>query len=70
MLRTFDSFITLVPVRSKVKTCRDPKDDFLLSLAQDGKADILVTGDQDLLILGNFGHTKIMTIKEFLVKEF
>lgn len=69
MLRTFDPYITLVSVRSSVQTCRDPKDDFLLALAQDGKADILVTGDRDLLVLGHFGRTHIMTIREFLERK-
>lgn len=32
--------------------CRDPKDQMFLSLAQSAKADFLVTGDEDLLSLG------------------
>jgi putative PIN family toxin of toxin-antitoxin system len=31
--------------------CRDAKDQALLDLAQSGKADLLVTGDEDLLVL-------------------
>jgi predicted nucleic acid-binding protein len=31
--------------------CRDLKDQALLDLAQSGKADVLVTGDKDLLAL-------------------
>jgi predicted nucleic acid-binding protein len=31
--------------------CRDPKDQPLLDLSQSGKADVLVTGDKDLLAL-------------------
>jgi putative PIN family toxin of toxin-antitoxin system len=31
--------------------CRDPKDQALLDLAQSGNADVLVTGDEDLLAL-------------------
>ena len=30
---------------------RDPDDDYLLALAKVGKADILITGDKDLLVL-------------------
>ncbi len=33
---------------SRVNVCRDPKDNFLLALAKDGKATHLVTGDKDL----------------------
>jgi putative PIN family toxin of toxin-antitoxin system len=32
-------------------TCRDPHDQLFLDLAHAGKADLLVTGDQDLLVL-------------------
>jgi len=34
--------------------CRDPKDDYLLALAKAAKADLLVTGDEDLLVLKMF----------------
>ncbi|HTX76058.1 MAG TPA: putative toxin-antitoxin system toxin component, PIN family [Terracidiphilus sp.] len=33
------------------QTCRDPKDQIFLDLAHTGKADVLVTGDKDLLEL-------------------
>ena len=46
--------------------CRDPKDNFLLALAHDGKADYLLTGDNDLLVMKKFGRTKIVKISEFL----
>src|SRR4030042_4741104 len=43
--------------------CRDPKDNYLLELARKGKADYLVTGDTDLLEIGKYKGTKIVTIK-------
>ncbi|MBC6490697.1 putative toxin-antitoxin system toxin component, PIN family [Flavihumibacter stibioxidans] len=46
--------------------CRDPKDDFLLALATSSKADYLLTGDQDLLVLKRIGKTKIITLSEYL----
>ena len=45
------------------------KDNFLLSLALDGFATHLLTGDKDLLILKNFGQTKIQKITEYLGEE-
>ena len=66
LLRLFDSYGELVTVTSRLKICRDSKDNFLLNLALDGKADFLVTGDNDLLGLGKVGKTKIVTIHEFL----
>ena len=47
------------------KKSRDPKDDYLLSLAVDGRADFLVTGDHDLLILENIGSTQILGMVDF-----
>ena len=55
-----------VEVSSKINACRDPKDNFLLSLSVDGNATHLLKGDQDLLILKKFGETKILTITEYL----
>ena len=56
----------IVQVNSKVIACRDPKDDFLLSLAVDGEATHLITGDKDLLVLKKYGKTKILTATEYL----
>lgn len=55
-----------VKVKSIVTDCRDPKDNFLLSLAKDGKATHLITGDKDLLVLEKFGKTKILTMTDYL----
>ena len=48
-------------------SCRDSKDNFLLSLALDGNATHLITGDKDLLILEKVGNTKILTITDYLL---
>ncbi|WP_028295348.1 putative toxin-antitoxin system toxin component, PIN family [Olivibacter sitiensis] len=66
MLEAFDAFIDIVTVKSDVIICRDPKDNFLLALAKDGKADYLLTGDKDLLDIEKFGRTKILTLTDFL----
>lgn len=66
MLLTFEPFIDLIQVESIITVCRDPKDNFLLALAKDGKADYLLTGDKDLLGLIKFGKTKIKTITVFI----
>ncbi len=51
------------------KVCRDPKDDYLLALAQKGKVDVLITGDDDLLVLKRHGKTRIVKPAAFR-KEF
>lgn len=44
---------------------RDPKDDYLLLMSRKGKADVLVTGDKDLLILETYAGTRIMNARDF-----
>ena len=66
MLMALEPFIDLIEVRTSISICRDPKDNFLLELAQDGKADYLLTGDKDLLEIEKFGKTKIISISTFL----
>lgn len=57
-------FAPVVAVRSVVRVCRDPHDNFLLALCQDAAADFLISGDKDLLVLGEFGSTEILTWAE------
>lgn len=42
------------PPRLPQSVCRDPDDDHALALALAARADLLVSGDEDLLALGNF----------------
>jgi len=65
LLEIIDEVAEFVNVTSEITECRDPKDNFLLSLAVDGKADYLLTGDKDLLVLKKIGKTEIRTISEF-----
>lgn len=55
-------------MKSTVNICRDPKDNFLLALAKDGKASHLITGDSDLLVLKKSGKTEILNISDYLSK--
>ena len=43
----------------------DPKDSYLLALAEAGQAAFLVTGDKELLALGSHKTTKIVSAREF-----
>ena len=65
-LEEFLSFIDLIPVKHRIEICRDPKDNMYLELASSGNADIIVTGDNDLLILDPFSAIRIITPKEFM----
>jgi putative PIN family toxin of toxin-antitoxin system len=43
--------VRVIPIRQRVRICRDPKDDMLLDVAINGEAQYLMTGDRDLLAL-------------------
>lgn len=64
-LTFFTSFGLKVFITSSVKVGRDQNDFYLLSLCRDARANYLLTGDPDLLILGTYGQTKIMRFTEF-----
>lgn len=68
LLQSFDSFGEFVIVSSEITGCRDPKDNFLLSLAVDSKADFLITGDNDLLTMKKINKTSILNWTDFLKK--
>jgi putative PIN family toxin of toxin-antitoxin system len=55
-----------VKIRGTVKECRDPDDDMFLECAALAKADLLIAGDKDLLTLGAYKGTRIITPSEYL----
>lgn len=55
-----------VEVVMAVAACRDPDDDKFLSLAVSGDADVIITGDADLLTLHPFDGVDILTQRQFL----
>ena len=55
---------TIEPQQS-VKICRDAADDYLLALATEAKADYLVTGDEDLLVIKEIGACQIVDVSTF-----
>jgi putative PIN family toxin of toxin-antitoxin system len=65
LTKLIDTYAEFVTVTTNVSSCRDEKDNFLLSLAIDSSANYLVTGDNDLLDLRSIEQTTILTITEF-----
>lgn len=57
--------VFVVPSRV-ITACRDPDDNRLLEVAVEGRADIIVTGDEGLLILHSFESIPIVRPAEFL----
>ena len=66
ILDYFDQYGKLIKVKSDIKICRDEKDNFLLNLSIDSKADYLITGDNDLLVLEKIERTKIINFTDFI----
>jgi len=56
----------LVTITERVIECRDPKDDKFLELALNGRADVIVSGDQDLLTLNPFREISIVKPAAFI----
>lgn len=51
-----------------INACRDPKDNFILELAIEARADFIVSSDKDLIVLKNFQKIPIITPDQFLNK--
>jgi uncharacterized protein len=58
--------IKIIEVKITINACSDPKDNKFLELAISSKADVIISGDQDLLILNPFKKIKILNPKQFL----
>jgi len=55
-----------VSVRGELKVSRDPDDDIVLECARDAHAHIIVSGDDDLLVLRQFSGIHILTADQYL----
>ncbi len=56
----------LVPIVERIVACRDPTDDKFLDVAVNGLADIIVSGDADLLVLHPFRGVPIVSPAAFI----
>ena len=59
-------FVRKVEIKTIPKLVRDSNDDYLLGICESCKADYLITGDKDLLVLKSYNNTLIFTMGEFL----
>lgn len=67
-LSLFFGRLDFVLPSSRIKICRDPDDNKFLECAKDSGALYIVSGDKDLLSLGTFGNTQIITARMFCEK--
>jgi uncharacterized protein len=62
-LMTLAETVTIV---ERITECRDPKDNKFLELAVNGNADLIVTGDNDLLVLNPFRDIPVIAPSVFV----
>ena len=66
LARGFEKVVDLVLVNQVIRACRDPRDDKFLEAAVNGRADAIITGDKDLLVLDPFAGIRILTPAGYL----
>src|SRR5579863_1798381 len=56
----------LVPIIQLVRECRDPEDDKLLEVALNGRAEVIITGDADLLAMHPWREISVLAPADYL----
>ncbi len=64
--QAFNAIVEFVEITEQINECRDVKDDKYLELAVNGEADLILTGDDDLLVLHPFRQIPIVRVQTFL----
>jgi putative PIN family toxin of toxin-antitoxin system len=67
-LERYKRIAEIIAIQTPIRACRDPRDDKFLSLAVFGEADLIVSGDADLLVLNPFRTIKIVSPTEYLAQ--
>ena len=65
-IRVLNRVAARVIVTSPIKACRDPKNDKFLEVAFNGEANLILTGDRDLLALHPFRGVDILSPREYI----
>lgn len=65
-IRLLGRIAEMVPILRMVRACRDPRDDKFLEVAVNGRADLIITGDRDLLELDPFMRVAILSPAAYL----
>jgi putative PIN family toxin of toxin-antitoxin system len=69
LLMRLAPLVEIVEIVQSCRASRDPEDDKFLEVAVNGRAEVLVTGDKDLLALGTFRGVAILTPADCLVRS-
>ena len=65
-IRVLNRVAERIIVTAPIKACRDPKDDKFLEVALNGEANLILTGDRDLLTLHPFRGVDILSPREYI----
>lgn len=65
LLLLFKETVAMISVVEKTYDCRDKKDNFILDIAVNGKAEFIITGDEDLLCMNPYKGINIIKYKKF-----
>jgi len=65
-IRLIGQTAKFVPIIHPIRECRDPKDDKFLEVALNGRADVIVTGDVDLLAMHPWREVAIVTPANYI----
>lgn len=67
MLAEYASETVMVKTKGNLRgICRDPKNDMVIECAVIAGADLIVTGDKDLLTVKTYEGIRVLTPREFL----
>ena len=68
LLERLAPLVEIVEVIQSIRRARDPKDDKFLEAAVNGRADVIVSGDKDLLDLNPFHGIAIVSPADYLAR--
>ena len=68
LLERVASLVEIIEVLQSIRASRDPTDDKFVEAAVNGRADVIVTGDKDLLDLNPFRGVATMTPADYLAR--
>ncbi len=69
LLERVASVVEIIDILQLIRASRDPKDDKFLEAAVNGRADVIVTGDKDLLDLNPFRGIAILSPADYIARE-
>ena len=65
-IRRLSEIAEFVSIIQVVRECRDPRDDKFLEVALNGRADLILSGDADLLALNPWREISILSPADYL----